>query len=110
MNKSANEFECGSSDFISYKYALHVFQNLLSSPREVYVFPTDGLALLWHIPTKLSSAQTQRAVTKNGNIHDSVKLGVGFLPAIVYIFTIFFQYNSYHSFPSRVIIWTSFWP
>ena len=38
------------------------------------VSPTDGLALMWHIPAKLSSAQSRRAVTMNSNIHDCVKL------------------------------------
>ena len=38
------------------------------------VSPTDGLTLMWHIPAKLSSAQSLQAITKNGNIHDCVKL------------------------------------
>ena len=43
------------------------------------VSPTDGLAFMWHIPAKLSSAQSRRAVTKNGcNVHDCVKLRRGF--------------------------------
>ena len=41
------------------------------------VSPTDGLAIMWHIPAKLSSAQSRRAVNKNGNIHDYVKLRRG---------------------------------
>ena len=35
--------------------------------------PKDGLALMWHIPSKLYSAQSRQAVPKNGNIHDCVK-------------------------------------
>ena len=31
MNRFENEFECGTLDSISYNYALHVFQSLLSS-------------------------------------------------------------------------------
>ena len=42
------------------------------------VSPTDGLVLMWHIPAKLSSEQSQQAVTENGNIHDCVKLRRGF--------------------------------
>ena len=34
---------------------------------------------MWYIPDKLSSAQSRRAVTKNGcNVHDCVKLRKGF--------------------------------
>ena len=41
--------------------------------------PTDGLALMWHIPATLSSAQSRQAVIKNGcNVHDCVKLRRGF--------------------------------
>ena len=28
MNKFANEFQCGTSDFISYNHTLHVLQSL----------------------------------------------------------------------------------
>ena len=31
MNRSGNEFECGTSGFISYNYALHVVQTLSPS-------------------------------------------------------------------------------
>ena len=38
------------------------------------VSPKDGLALMWHIPAKLSSAQSRRAVAKYAcNIHDCFK-------------------------------------
>ena len=39
------------------------------------VSPTDGLALIWHIPAKVSSVESRRAITKNGNIHDCINLG-----------------------------------
>ena len=33
MNWTTNEFECSTLGVISYNYALHVFQTLLSSSR-----------------------------------------------------------------------------
>ena len=40
---------------------------------------TDGLALMWHMLAKLSSAQSRGAISKNGcNDHDRVKLRRGF--------------------------------
>ena len=43
------------------------------------VSPTDGLALRWDIPDKLSSVLSRRAVTMNGcNVHDCVNLRRGF--------------------------------
>ena len=64
---------------------------------------------LGHYITSSAQSHSQRAVTKSGNI-----LGCsaedGFLPAIVYVYTIFFQYISYHTFPSHFIIWTPPWP
>ena len=49
------------------------------------------------------SVESQRAVTKSGNIPDC-KAEEGFLPAIVCVSTIFRQYISYHLFLCCVII------
>ena len=59
------------------------------------VSPTVGLALMWHIPAKLSCAQSRRAVTKNGcNVHDCVKVRRGFSQLsfmyVLFSFNIFF--------------------
>ena len=63
------------------------------------VSPTVRLAIMWHILTKLSSAQYWWAVTKNGNIPDCVKLRRGFSQlSFMYVL-----------FPFSIFLITHFW-